>query len=229
MTRGKEERLAMDVVLPVKGVSRRVAGKNIRPFAGSSLLEVKIRQLRAVEGLARICVSSEDEGVLRMAQRLGAVPLYREPEYATDEVPMSEVYAAMAAQVETELVLLTHVTNPLAGAGAYRRCLDAFWEGRYEHGTLTTVAPVRDFLYLEGRALNFDPGKKPRSQDLPPIMRLTHVVSIAPREFVISRKEWFDHNPLFLELSPLESVDIDTELDFEVAEFLYQKHVPQGA
>src|SRR5690606_3965574 len=135
-------------------------------------------------------------------------------------VPMSEVYAYMASQVEAEHVLLTHVTNPLAGADVYARTIEEYQAGYGTFDSLTTVADVKDFLYLDGKPMNFDPRRKPRSQDLPDIVKLTHVVSIAPRALVVDTKEWFGPDPRFVKLSQLESFDIDTPTDFEIAELL---------
>ena len=125
--------------------------------------------------------------------------------------------------MSSEFVLLTHVTNPLASTETYESCIKFFFDHLGTHSSLTTVADVKDFLYLNGKALNFDPKKKPRSQDLPDIVKLTHVVSIAPRSYVVREKEWFDSRPIFQKLSHLESIDIDTALDFDIAEFLYLK------
>ena len=127
----------------------------------------------------------------------------------------------------SEHVLLTHVTSPLAGAEVYRRCIEAYRNGIGQYDSLTTVSDVKDFLYQDGKPLNFDPAKKPRSQDLPEILKLTHVVSIASREMVTRTKEWFGPQVQFVKLDATESFDIDTPLDMEIAEMLYAKRAAQ--
>lgn len=214
----------VEAIIPVRAGSERVKNKNTRAFAGSTLLEIKIRQLLSVPEIARVHVSSEDAAMLDLAERSGAVPHQRDPYFATSEVPMSDVYAYMAGQVGAEHVLLTHVTNPLAGPRAYSDCIHSYFDGSGRFDSLTTVADVKDFLYWGGKPVNFDPTRKPRSQDLPDIVKLTHVVSIAPRQMVVSTKQWFGPNVRFLHLDAIESFDIDTPLDFEMAEFLYIKH-----
>lgn len=216
----------IQAVIPVRGGSERVKNKNLRPFAGSNLLAIKIGQLLEVKELDAVYVSSEDPAMLELAKTLGAIPVARDPYYATSVVPMSEVYAYMAGQMTAEHVLLTHVTNPMAGADVYRRSIEAYRNGLDRYDSLTTVADVKDFLYQNGKPLNFDPANKPRSQDLPDILKLTHVVSIAPREMVNRTKEWFGPNVQFVKLDAAESFDIDTPLDFEIAEMLYAKQLP---
>jgi N-acylneuraminate cytidylyltransferase len=162
--------------------------------------------------------------MLAVAARMGAETCLRDPEFATDSVPMSDVYAHMASKSSCDQILLAHVTNPLAGPAVYKDCLEAYLNRGADFDSLTTVSDVKDFLYLDGKALNYDPACKPRSQDLPDILKLTHVASIASRSLVIEKKDFVGRAPKFLKLTSLESIDIDTELDFEIAEYLYERH-----
>ena len=217
-------------IVPVRGGSERVINKNLRPFAGSSLLEIKIKQLLDVPELAGIHVSSESREMLDVAERAGAIVHQRDPHYATSSIPMSDVYAYMAGQVDAEHLLLTHVTSPLADGPVYSRMIQEYDVMEDVFDSLTTVADVKDFLYRDGQPLNFDPANKPRSQDLPDIVKLTHVISIAPRAMVTSTKQWFGPKVKLVKLDALASFDIDTPLDMEIAEWLYRsRSVGSGA
>jgi N-acylneuraminate cytidylyltransferase len=195
--------------------------KNIRPFAGSTLLEIKVRQLLAVKGLAGVYVSSESPEMLELAEKAGAKPLLREAAFATDDIPMSDVYAHIAGQMPEGDILFTHATNPVCGTESFKRCIETYRNMSVEFDSLTTVKEVKDFLYLDGKALNFDPTRKPRSQDLPDIVKLTHAVSILPRSLMIDCKNIMGRSPYFLKQDDVESIDIDNELDFRIAEFIY--------
>jgi CMP-N-acetylneuraminic acid synthetase len=208
-------------VFPVRAGSKRVVNKNIRPFAGSTLLEIKVRQLLAVKGLAGVYVSSESPEMLELAEKAGAKPLLREAAFATDDIPMSDVYAHIAGQMPEGDILFTHATNPVCGTESFKRCIETYRNMSVEFDSLTTVKEVKDFLYLDGKALNFDPTRKPRSQDLPDIVKLTHAVSILPRSLMIDCKNIMGRSPYFLKQDDVESIDIDNELDFRIAEFIY--------
>lgn len=208
-------------VFPVRAGSKRVVNKNIRPFAGSTLLEIKVRQLLACKGLSGVYVSSESEEMLVLAEKAGAKPLLREAAFATDDVPMSDVYAYIAGQMPDGDILFTHATNPICGTDSYSRCIETYRSLPSEFDSLTTVQDVKDFLYLDGRALNFDPNRKPRSQDLPDIVKLTHAISILSRSLMIGCKNIMSYKPYFLRQSDIECIDIDNELDFQIAEFVY--------
>lgn len=214
-------------IIPVRSGSVRVANKNLAPFAGSSLLEIKVRQLLAVSGIDEVCVSSNDDTMLKLAADLGATAIRRDPYYATNTVPMSEVYSYMASQLDSRYILLTHVTNPMVGPAGYSLAIKMFSEKAENYDSLTTVAKVQEFLYLDGKALNYDPRKKPRSQDLPAIVKLTHAISILPRNLMVERGDAMGLSPVFMELSQQESIDIDTPLDFKIAEYVYRESVIQ--
>lgn len=214
-------------IVPVRSGSIRVANKNLAPFAGSNLLEIKVRQLLQVRGLDEVCVSSNDPEMLKCAESAGARVFPRDPYYASNTVPMSEVYSYMAAQMDSEFVLLTHVTNPLVKSNTYESAIDLFLKGKTEYDSLTTVSKVQEFLYRDGKALNYDPQNKPRSQDLPNIVKLNHAISILPRKLMIERKDSMGVAAFFMELSQLESFDVDTPVDFEIAEFLFRKYASQ--
>lgn len=216
----------INAVFPVRAGSKRVVNKNIRPFAGSTLLEIKVRQLLACEELAGVYVSSESEEMLDLAEKAGAIPLPREAAFATDDIPMTEVYAYIAGQMPDGDILFTHATNPICETASYSDCIRAYLDMPAEFDSLTSVQDVKDFLYLDGKALNFDPARKPRSQDLPAIVKLTHAVSILPKELMIACKNLMGPKPYFIRQSDEECIDIDNELDFQVAEFVFKTLFP---
>lgn len=181
---------------------------------------IGVNQLKAVSEIEAIYVSSDSSEMLEIAKSSGCVALERPAEFASDSIPMSEVYKHLAGSVKEAIVLFTHVTNPLCGEASYCAAISQFLNLKDEYDSLTTVTNVKDFLYWDGEAVNFDPKSKPRSQDLPNIVKLNHAISIAPRELMIQEKNIFGPCPFLMPLTDVEVFDIDTELDFEIAEFL---------
>lgn len=210
-------------IVPVRAGSKRVVNKNIRSFAGSTLLQRKINQLKALSEIETVYVSSDSPEMLKIAEASRCVALERPVEFASDFVPMSEVYKHLAESVKEALVLFTHVTNPFCDSVSYRAAIDQFLSLKDKYDSLTTVTNVKDFLYWDGKPVNFDPKSKPRSQDLPNIVKLNHAISIAPRDLIIREKNIFGPSPFLMSLSDMEAFDIDTELDFKIAECLATK------
>lgn len=208
-------------LVPVRSGSLRVANKNLKSFAGSTLLDIKISQLLKTPGLDGVCVNSNDPQMLEAAAKHGVETCLRDPYFASNDISMSDVYANLAENMKCDLILFTHVTNPLADEKTYSRVIEAYRDLEPGYDSIATVSDVKDFLYQYGKALNYDPANKPRSQDLPEIVKLNHVASILAREAIIERRDILGAFPKFIKLNAIESTDIDTEVDFLVAEYLY--------
>ena len=100
-------------LVAVRSGSVRVPNKNIRPFAGSTLLDIKLEQLKRISLLDGIVVNSNDEEMLDIARSHGAETVKRDPYFASNEVSMSDVYKNMAENVDAENIAYINVTNPL--------------------------------------------------------------------------------------------------------------------
>jgi CMP-N,N'-diacetyllegionaminic acid synthase len=103
----------INVLIAVRGGSKRVPKKNVRPFCGSSMLELKIQQALRLQDVNKVIVTSDDDEMLEIAERLGATPMKRDPYYATDTVPMGDVYVHLASLLDCKDILWTPVTSPL--------------------------------------------------------------------------------------------------------------------
>ncbi len=215
----------LKALVAVRSGSVRVQNKNIRRFCGSTLLELRVKQLLQIEQLDGVVVNSNDPAMLEMAADLGADTVQRDPHYASNTVSMSDVYANMAAAMDCTDILYANVTNPLVKSESYMRAIEAYDNLGAGHDSLASVCPVKEFLWLDGKPINYDPARQPRSQDLPDICKLTFAISIIPRSLMMSRKNVIGFRPQLFVMEDVESLDIDTPLDFAVAEHFYQKLV----
>ncbi|QOI97859.1 MAG: acylneuraminate cytidylyltransferase family protein [Flammeovirgaceae bacterium] len=208
-------------LIPVRSGSLRVENKNIRPFCGSTLLEIRVRQLLSLSFLDGVVVSSNDSEMLRIARSMGAETHQRDPYFASNTVSMSEVYENMASAMQCDDILYALVTTPLVRSESFNKAFELYHTLPKEYDSITTVADVKEFLILNGKPFNYDGKKIPRSQDLPDIMKLTFCISILPRDIMIEKKSCLGKSPYFFRLPQEESIDIDTPFDFKVAELLY--------
>ncbi len=211
-------------LIPVRSGSVRVANKNIRPFAGSTLLEIKIRQMLRIPGLDGVVVNSNSDEMLEMAARLGAETVKRDEHFATSSIPINEVYAEWARHMDSDAVMVVNCTAPLVEDATYAKAVKLYRELYGEYDSLASVTPVKEFLWKDGKPLNYEIGFKPRSQDLPDnYVALNHMINIMPRQLMIDLKDVTGRKPYLLPVSQDEAVDIDFPVQFEFAEFLYCK------
>ena len=100
-------------VIPVRAGSQRIKNKNIKPFADSNLLEIKINQLKKITKLDGIIVNSDSDEMLNVAKNLGVEVVKRDAYYASSEVSINEVYVNLAEHCDSDIILFADVTNPL--------------------------------------------------------------------------------------------------------------------
>lgn len=215
--------MKIKALIAVRSGSERVVNKNIRPFAYSNLLDLKIRQLKKIKELDGIIVNSNDERMLEIAENLGVETVKRDPHFATSSVSMSDVYKNMAENFNGDVVMYANVTNPLVKTESYINAIKTFKEVSDKFDSLNSAHLVKEFMFLDNKPINYDLLHQPRSQDLPNIYALNFAFSMLTKDHMIEYKNVIGRMPYMYELSETESVDIDTEFDFEVAEFLYKK------
>ncbi|WP_289389119.1 hypothetical protein [uncultured Duncaniella sp.] len=73
--------------------------------------------------------------------------------------------------------------------------------------------------------MNYDPSNAPNSQDLPDMVALNFGVTVIGRQDLINNRNIIGKNPRFVVTSDIEAIDIDTPLDFYIAEQIYRKTV----
>jgi CMP-N-acetylneuraminic acid synthetase len=216
----------LKALVPVRAGSERVINKNIRAFAGSSLLELKVNQLLRIPEIDEVCVSSDCSDMLSLASRLGATPVERDPAYATSDIAMNDVYEHLALSMDCDDVLYTNVTSPLVTDETYRECIEKYFS-LSDHDSLSTVTLLKENLWLNGLAINYDPDYHPRSQDLPDIVYLNFAINIIKRSDMLSRRNVIGNKFYPWILGKIESMDIDDEEDFKIAELIYQEEMHQ--
>jgi CMP-N-acetylneuraminic acid synthetase len=211
-------------LIPVRSGSVRVKNKNLKPFAGSNLLKLKIEQLLKIKNIDEIVINSNSDEMLEIAKEYPVTLVKREEKFASNEVSMSEVYKNMAENIKGDIIVYTNCTSPLIKAKTIEKMIDLYkGMDKKEYDSINSCHDIKEFLWLHGKAINYDTENQPRSQDLPRIVALNFAVSIISKEDMIRHKNLIGKKPFLYTIDEIESTDIDTPLDFEIAEYLYKK------
>ncbi len=213
-------------LVPMKGHSERVPGKNLRPIAGKPLFHWITEALLAANLVDEVIVDTDSdqiEDAVRAA--FPAVVVHRRPDRLHgDMVPMHDVVTEVARSSDHDHILQTHSTNPLLRSSTIDEAISAF-HAPGEHDSLMSVTALHTRLYLgDGTPVNHDPGVLIRTQDLEPIYEENSNIYIAPSDLILATGRRIGNKPLLFPVRREESVDIDEELDFLVAEFLLSRH-----
>lgn len=218
--------MSIKALIPVRSGSVRVKNKNIRPFAGTTLLEIKIKQMLRIPELDGVVVNSNSDEMLDIARSLGVEAVKRDEYFASSEISPNEFYKNIAQNIDADIVVCTNCTAPIVNDETYSNAIKKFLSLSQSNDSLITVSPLKEFLWVDGKAFNYDAKHKPRSQDLPEnFVLLNHVIHILSRQTMIDCKDNIGNTPYLYPISPEEAVDIDTPLDFAFAEFMYLKKI----
>lgn len=223
--------MKITAVIPVRKGSQRVKDKNLRPFAGTTLLDLKIRMLLQVPEIDSIIVNTNSETAIEFVEKefTGTKVSYhrRQDYYASSQCSGSEFFKHLGEVTDTDVFIYTPCTSPFVKSETVSKCIKQFLE-HSEYDCLATVSSVKEFLWLDGKAVNYDPLHAPNSQNLPDIVALNFGTTVAMRETVIENCNIIGKNPQFVVTDDIESIDIDTPLDFYVAEQIYKKIVVES-
>jgi N-acylneuraminate cytidylyltransferase len=215
--------MIIKALVAVRSGSVRVSSKNVRPFAGSTLTEIKIKQLLRIKQLDGIVVNSNDDEILDICSKYDVELVKRNQYFAKDDVTMSEVYKNMAENFPGDTVVYANATSPLISDQSISKAIATYKEINEQFDSLNTTHLIKEFMLLDGDPINYSLDNQPRSQDLPDIHAINFAISIIEKNKMINYSNVVGRKPYLFVLDEVESVDIDSMLDFEVAEFLFKK------
>ncbi len=219
-----------------RGGSKGVPRKNIRKLAGKPLIYYAIQRALASKWIDRLVVSTDDEEIAAVARQYGAeVPFMRPAELAADDSPelLSWRHLIQTLQAEPETPKIDAMCSaPCTAPLGLTRTVDAAIE-RLISSEADVVVTVRHALrnpYFGSITLDKEgwakklltpPGGALRRQDVPAVYEIIPVAYAVRPSFVLENTTLFNGKVQAVELSEAnEGVDIDTELDFDFAEFL---------
>ncbi|MBW2456245.1 MAG: acylneuraminate cytidylyltransferase family protein [Deltaproteobacteria bacterium] len=223
-------------VIPARGGSKGVPGKNIRPVGGKPLLDYTIVAAQAAQRLTEVIVSTDDEQIAAVARSAGGtVPFLRPADLARDDTPDQPVLHHAVGWFEQtqgrlpDAVALLRPTTPLKTGPLIDAAIDLL-----EHTGADSVRTMSRaegphhpyWMYAmddEGRARPWHdgidvPGKYYQRQLLPPVYRLNGVVDVMRTGAIMSGGSLYGADMRILETPQLEALDIDTELDIQICE-----------
>lgn len=204
-------------ITPARGGSRGIPRKNIRPLAGKPLLAWTIEAALESKRLDRYVVSTEDPEIAEVARRWGAEMLERPAELATDEATTLAVLQHALARIPAQTLVLLQATSPVREPGLIDRCIERFLESGAD--SLATGFFCKHTEY----------GKSDlRRQEIPGFFYDDGNVYVIQAD-LIRRGDRFGKRIERVLLDPAQSVEIDSEFDFWLAEQVIKQrcsHVP---
>ncbi len=208
-------------IVPMRHFSRRVPGKNYRLLGDKPLYRYILDTLSAVPAVTEVVVDTDSDTIIQdLGQQLPEVRIVRRPEHLRSEMlVMNDILPHILEEVEADYYLQTHSTNPLLKRETINEAITAFLAQRDAYDSLFSVTPRHVRLWTaEGGAVNHDPNNLIRTQDLDPVMEENSCMYIFRREVFEACRNRIGAHPLVFAMDPAESLDVDTELDWQIVE-----------
>jgi len=217
-----------------RGGSKGLPGKNIRPLGGKPFIAWSIQHALAVKRIERIIVSTDSEEIATVARDFGAeVPFLRPTELARDDSPEwlawrhALTYFRETTGALPELMVSIPTTAPLRLAVDIENCIDEYEKG--DADMVITVTDAHRSPYFNMVKANSDgtvglvnppQSTVARRQDTPLVYDMSTVCYVANPEFVMTHNATFEGRVRAVHVPAERAIDIDTLLDFQIAESL---------
>lgn len=212
-------------VIPVRKGSQRVINKNFKKFADENLLIKKIKILKKVEHLDKIIINTDSNDAIDIAKNYGVDYWRREDYFASSECLNSDFWQNVAKTTDSKYLLFANCTSPLIKLETYQNTINIFKKKiiNGEFDSLNSVTELKEFIFLDNKPINFNLNTTPNSQDLPNTVILNFAINILSTKNMYNEKSLIGKKPYLYKLNEVEGIDINSETDFEIAEFFYKK------
>jgi len=223
-------------IIPARGGSKGLPGKNIKELCGKPLIAWCLETAKACGSIDRVVVSTDDKNIADVAKKYGAeVPFMRPVELATDTTSTIDViihavnWFEKYENYQPAYILLLQPTSPLRTAedieGAIQtlndknaRAVVSVCEAEH-HPWWSNTLPENDNMkdFIRSDILN------ERRQDLPVFYRLNGAIYLADTDYLHRHNGFFGPDTFAYKMPKSQSVDIDSAIDFKLAELLFEE------
>ena len=206
-------------MIPIKLNNQRIPGKNLKCFDdGTPLVHFVQRAMLGSKWLDCIYVYCSDERI--QDYLLPGVKFIKRPEYLdTDQCNCNDIICEFVKSVDADIYCVSHVTGPFTKSSSIDACIEAVRNGQYDSAFL--AKGMKEFLWQNNQALNFDIQNFPRTQDLEPIYSEAPGAYVFPKKTFLKYRRRVGIHPYIHEVDEIESRDIDYPVDFIIANAIY--------
>jgi len=213
-------------IIPARGGSKGLPGKNIIDLAGKPLIAWTIEASLTSKYITQTITSSDDDKILEIAKQFGSEVIKRPDELSLDTTPSEPVIEHVLNNIENieeyDYLILLQPTSPLRDEKDIDRAIELLIEKKAS--ALISVKEIDNKIlkafkndesgYLEGIVNNIYPFM--RRQDLPKVFMPNGAIYIVSIKEFLKRKRLFTDKTISFEMSEEKSFDIDTLEDLQV-------------
>lgn len=208
-------------IIPIKLGSKRVPGKNIKPFYdGTPLMSFIQQACLDAANIDEVYIYCSDDAVIPYV--LPGVKYLKRPEYLDrDNINANDFIREFMNTVDADIYVNAHTTSPFAKPKTIAELVDRVASGEYD--SAFCAESLRTFMWQDGKPINFDPDHFPRTQELPLIYGETSIAYVFTKESFLKHNRRLGSHPYIKEVGKIEAMDIDYPEDFDIANAVYKE------
>lgn len=205
--------------VPIKLNNERLPNKNITAFDnGKPLVTYILNTLKNVTEIDQVYVYCSNEKICDYLPS-NVKFLKRSEKLDSSETKINEIIGSFIDEVDADIYILSHVTAPFIKSDSISTGLEKVKRSGYDSAFSTQK--IQEFLWKNSKPVNYNPSSIPRTQDLDPYYNETSGFYIFKKEIFEKHNRRIGFNPFLVEVSKIESIDIDEKEDFEIANAIY--------
>lgn len=213
----------MDIVaiVPMKGNSERVPGKNLRPMNGKPLFYWIIKELTELR--FPVYVDTDSENIQKaVKEHFSQVKIIRRPDYLCgDDVSMNKILEYDISKIEGEHFIQTHSTSPLLSSKTIMSAVKTYFDNLGQYDSLFSISAIQARCFRSnGEPINHNPKELIQTQFLEPVFVENSGFYIFSRDSFGKENKRIGIRPYLFPISQYEAIDIDNEEDFNAADIL---------
>jgi regulator of RNase E activity RraA/CMP-N-acetylneuraminic acid synthetase len=200
--------------VPAKGLSERIANKNLAIVDGEHLFRRKLLQLVGCPLIHEVFLDTEDEKIAALVRDLPVKRLQRPAELARNSTDGHELFAWECAQVDADIYVQALCTAPFVSADTVTRAISSLLDSP-AHDSLVAVGTTKIYGWSDGEP-EYGRGRIPNSVNLPNRTFEAMSLYVTRKAPALSGRR-FGMKPLLFELDPIELIDVNLLRDLELA------------
>lgn len=212
-------------IIPARGQSKGLPGKNIRPLGGKPLIHWTIDAAQQSEYIDRTILSSEDPEIIATAKNAGCeVPFVRPLELARDDSSSLEVVLHALEILPTfDILVLLQATSPFRTRQHIDEALRLFINSDADSCVSVCrphISPYWMYTMNQDHFLQniIEPSNAQQRQALPDVYALNGAIYIIGRDTLVQTKRFVGNRTIPYPMDSVSSIDIDYALDFQLAQ-----------
>jgi regulator of RNase E activity RraA/CMP-N-acetylneuraminic acid synthetase len=201
--------------VPAKGSSDRVPNKNLSVLDGEYLFKRKLRQLLNCKLIDEVYLDTDSDEMAQLVSDLNVGHLKRPKALSTNATDGHELFAWECSQVNADIYIQALCTAPFVSAETISRGLEQLLSSD-DKDSLIAVSTTKLYLWEDGRP-SYGFGRIPNSEELP-VQTIESMSLYMVKKTSLYTGKRFGAKPIFLELDPIENIDVNWPEDLVLAE-----------